>query len=62
MDGHSPISPEVLDEDLQIVRCTLASIVDDVSTLSEPAGHAVRDALERIDAAHAEFVSAVKEP
>jgi hypothetical protein len=61
MDGHSPISPQVLDEDLQIVRSTLASIVDDVSSLSAQAGDAVRDALERIDVAHAEFVSSVKD-
>jgi hypothetical protein len=57
MDAHlSSLSPQILDEDLQIVRATLASISDDVNRLSPHAGQAVHDALEKIDKAHAEFV------
>lgn len=48
--------PQVLDEDLQIVRATLASISDDVHRLSPQAGQAVFEALTKIDEAHAEFV------
>ena len=56
MDPQSPLSPQILDEDLQIVRATLASISDDVNRLSPHAGQAVHDAMEKIDEAHAEFV------
>jgi hypothetical protein len=50
------LPPQVLDEDLQIVRATLASISDDVQRLSPQAGQAVSEALSKIDEAHAEFV------
>lgn len=50
------LPPQVLDEDLQIVRATLASISDDVQRLSPQAGQAVSEALNKIDEAHAEFV------
>lgn len=50
------LPPQVLDEDLQIVRATLASISDDVRRLSPRAGQAVCEALTKIDQAHAEFV------
>jgi hypothetical protein len=56
MDPQSPLSPQILDEDLQIVRATLASISDDVNRLSPHAGQAVYDAMEKIDEAHAAFV------
>jgi len=56
MDAPSSLPPHVLDEDLQIVRATLATISGDVSRLSPDAGRAVSDALEKIDEAHAEFV------
>ncbi|WP_158305458.1 hypothetical protein [Opitutus terrae] len=48
--------PHVLDEDLQIVRATLASISDEVHRLSPVAGEAVSDALAKIDEAHEEFL------
>ncbi len=51
--------PHILDEDLQIVRATLASISDEVNRLSPHAGEAVHAALEKIDEAHDEFVRAV---
>ncbi len=56
MEFPSFLPPQVLDEDLQIVRATLASISEDVNRLSPQAGQAVNDALEKIDEAHAEFV------
>lgn len=52
--------PQVLDEDLQIVRATLASIFEAVNRLSPQAGQAVHAALENIDRAHAEFVSSLE--
>ena len=60
MDPQPAPSPQVLDEDLQIVRATLASISDDVNRLSPHAGQAVNDALVKIDEAHAEFVRTEK--
>jgi hypothetical protein len=56
MDTRSSLPAYVLDQDLQIVRATLATISEDVNRLSPPAGRAVHDALEKIDQAHAEFV------
>ena len=56
MDTQPGLSPQVLDEDLQIVRATLASISTDVNRLSPNAGQAVNDALIKIDEAHAAFV------
>ena len=56
MDATLLLSAQVLDEDLQIVRATLATISNDVNHLSPHAGRAVHDALERIDEAYAEFV------
>jgi hypothetical protein len=56
MDAPHSLSPQVLDEDLQIVRATLATISEDVNRLSPNAGRAVHDAMEKIDEAHAEFV------
>jgi len=58
MDANPSLSPQMLDEDLQIVRATLATISDDVNRLSPNAGQAVHDAMEKIDEAHAEFVRA----
>jgi hypothetical protein len=58
MDKPSSFSPQVLDEDLQIVRATLATISDDVEKLSPTAGRAVHDAMKKIDQAHAEFLRA----
>jgi hypothetical protein len=56
MNAPFSIPPHELDQDLQIVRATLATISDDVNRLSPDAGRAVFDALEKIDEAHAEFV------
>lgn len=58
MDKPSSFSPQLLDEDLQIVRATLATISDDVEKLSPTAALAVHDAMKKIDEAHAEFLRA----
>lgn len=59
MEAHPSVAPEVLDEDLQIVRGSLASILEDVSYLSEHAGNALRETLRLIDNAHVEFVNSL---
>lgn len=59
MEDRYPPPPRVLDEDLQIVRATLASISADVTRLSPHAGEAVSAALEKIDEAHDEFLRSV---
>lgn len=56
MNLSASLPPEVLDDDLQLVRATLASICDDVRRLSPFAGQSLFDALTRIDEAHEEFV------
>ncbi|HTQ31144.1 MAG TPA: hypothetical protein VMI53_08030 [Opitutaceae bacterium] len=48
------MSVQILDEDLQIVRATLAVIADDVQQFSGEAGHAIVEALEKIDHAQTE--------
>lgn len=53
------LPPHVLDEDLQIVRATLAAISDDVSRLSPQAGQAVSVAMEKIEEAHSVFVRSI---
>jgi hypothetical protein len=46
---------QMLDEDLQIVRVTLATILDDVRAFSDQAANAVQEAIERLDRAQNEF-------
>jgi hypothetical protein len=49
------LSPQVLDEDLQIVRGTLAAIAGDVRCFSGGAADAILEALEKLDTARKEF-------
>jgi len=49
------LSPQVLDEDLQIVRGTLAAIAGDVRFFSGGAADAILEALEKLDLARKEF-------
>jgi hypothetical protein len=49
------LSPQVLDEDLQIVRVTLAAIAGDVRCFSARAADAIQEALEKLDLAQSEF-------
>ncbi|HTZ19549.1 MAG TPA: hypothetical protein VMC06_01600 [Opitutaceae bacterium] len=46
---------QMLDEDLQIVRVTLATILTDVRTFSDQAADAIQEAIERLDRAQSEF-------
>ena len=55
MNTPTSLSLEVLDEDLRIVRATLATIAGEVEQFSGEAGHAVIEALERLDYAQEEF-------
>jgi len=50
-------SPErqVLDEDLQIIRVTLATITEDVRHFSNAAARAMQAALKKLDLAQREF-------
>jgi hypothetical protein len=46
---------QILDEDLQIIRVTLATIVTDVRQISSLAADAVQEALAKLDTAQQEF-------
>jgi hypothetical protein len=46
---------QMLDEDLQIVRVTLATILEDVRTFSDQAAVTIQEAIERLDRAQCEF-------
>jgi hypothetical protein len=48
---------QVLDEDLQIVRGTLAAITDDVRGYSHRAAEAIKEALVKLDVAQREISS-----
>jgi hypothetical protein len=50
-----PSKQQILDEDLQIIRVTLATIVGDVRAFSSRAADAVQEALVKLDAAQREF-------
>jgi hypothetical protein len=55
MNSNTPLLREILDEDLQIVRGTLAAISDDVRSFSSRAADAIQDALVKLDCAQQEF-------
>lgn len=46
---------QILDEDLQIIRVTLATITEDVRQFSDRAANAIQEALEKLDRAQWEF-------
>lgn len=46
---------EILDQDLQIIRVTLATILDDVRLFSNDAADALEEALLKLDRAQSEF-------
>jgi hypothetical protein len=58
MNANAPLRREILDEDLQIVRVTLATISDDVRGFSTSAADAIQDALVKLDCAQQEFARA----
>jgi hypothetical protein len=49
------LNAQILEEDLSIVRATLACIAEDVANVSVQAGQSVRAALVQLDQAHAEI-------
>lgn len=55
MDPDSPLNKEILDEDLQIIRVTLATIADDIRHFSPRAAEAVKTALVHLDEAQKAF-------
>lgn len=55
MNLDAPSRREILDQDLQIVRVTLAAISPDVRGFSGPAADAIEEALERLDSAREAF-------
>lgn len=55
MQHSVPSHRQILDEDLQIIRVTLATINDDVRGFSSRAADAITEALERLDRAQWEF-------
>jgi hypothetical protein len=55
MNPPESLTPQVLDEDLRIIRATLATITGAVHRQSEMAGVALENALAQLDLAQAEF-------
>jgi hypothetical protein len=55
MDSLPCSRRQILDEDLQIVRVTLATIVADVRSYSEQAADTIEEAIARLDRAQLEF-------
>lgn len=49
------LSPQILDEDIQIVRGTLAAIKPEVRRFSRQAAEALQEAVEKLDLARREF-------
>jgi hypothetical protein len=50
-----PEQRQILDEDLQIIRVTLATIMDDVRRYSGHAADSMQDALDKLDRAQKEI-------
>ncbi len=55
MEHSVPPERQTLDEDLQIIRVTLATITDDVRHFSKAAAKAMQEALQKLDLAQREF-------
>jgi hypothetical protein len=55
MNPKSLSTPRILNEDLQIVRATLQTIVGDVRKLSQESADAIQEALGKLDRALQEF-------
>ena len=58
METLTPSRREILAEDLQIVRVTLATISDDVREISEDAADAIEEAIVKLDSAQRKFARA----
>jgi hypothetical protein len=55
MEQTAPSERQILDEDLQIIRATLATITGDIRYFSDRAANAIQEALKKLDAAQEEF-------
>jgi hypothetical protein len=55
MSPTTALRRQMLDEDLQIVRVTLATILKDVRVFSDQAADTIQEAIERLDRAQSEF-------
>lgn len=55
MESTRPLNREILEEDLQIMRFTLAAISDDVRQFSDRSADALENAMEQLAVAHQEF-------
>jgi hypothetical protein len=62
MPPQESLTPQVLDEDLRIIRATLATITGAVHRQSEMAGVALENALAQLDLAQAEFSESLQPP
>jgi hypothetical protein len=62
MNPPDSLTPQVLDEDLRIIRATLATITGAVHRQSEMAGLALENALAQLDLAQAEFSESLHPP
>jgi hypothetical protein len=58
MNPQSPPRTQFLSEDIQIVRATLESIVEDVRAISQGSADAIQEALRVLDRALKEFTGA----
>jgi hypothetical protein len=56
METFPLLTRQIIDEDIQIVRATLATISGEVNRLSPEAGRAFHDAMEKIEEAHEEIL------
>lgn len=55
MHRNDSVHRQILDENMQIVRATLAAITEDVRSFSGAAADAVKEAVEKLDHARREF-------
>ncbi len=55
MEHSVPPERQTLDEDLQIIRVTLATITEPVRRFSDGAARAMQEALKKLDRAQREF-------
>lgn len=55
MENDQPLTREILNEDLQILRHTLVAIAPDVRRFSGRSADALREAVEKLEIAQREF-------
>jgi len=60
MQPPIPAKLQTVDEDLQIIRVTLATLASEVRSLSQRAADAVEEALAKVDQARKEFSRAIQ--